>query len=114
MRTYLFMIIFSAIILIKAETTDCDDFTVSATGPNDCKDRKKELGDDSYCCYMEGDYLTAKNAKTCLNIGKNDYKNVDKFIKTSNEKYASVNIQKLDCKSFYLHLSLINLILFLF
>ena len=63
---------------------------------------------------MEGDYLTYKDVKSCLNIPKKAYKNVAKFIEDSNKEIASSNIKKLDCKSFYLHLSLINLILFLF
>ena len=113
MRTYLFMIILSVIALNKAADA-CSNLGIAATGPNDCKDRTKPLGDDSYCCYMEGDYLTYKDVKSCLNIPKKAYKNVAKFIEDSNKEIASSNIKKLDCKSFYLHLSLINLILFLF
>lgn len=110
MKLLLFLVLLSLIAFNKTED-QCSNLYIPASGPKDCENRYKAFGDSSYCCYIEGDYINIKNVKSCLNIPEESYKDIDKFIEESNKNH---NIKKLDCKSFYLHLSFINLILFLF
>ena len=50
MKAYLLLILLFLSILNNTSGSTCSDLTASASGPDDCKNRAKVLGDTSYCC----------------------------------------------------------------
>jgi len=81
---------------------------VSANSVNDCKGLKNS---DPYCCFVKGT-LAGQSTKTCIPLEKDEYDNIKDFIKKT-EKEQNADIDKLDCKSIYLELSILCIILLL-
>jgi hypothetical protein len=75
----------------------------------DCKlsDEDKEDGDE-YCCFVEdGD------DKNCVGLTKYQYKHIKDFAKLQRLQGVASEDSKIDCKSLYLQISLLSILLLL-
>jgi hypothetical protein len=75
----------------------------------DCKlsDEDKEGGDD-YCCFVEdGD------SKDCIGITKYQYKHIKDLVKMQRLQGDASEDSTIDCKSLYLQISLLSILLLL-
>ena len=73
----------------------------------DCKDLSLD-DDEKHCCYLEGE-LNDKDVKGCFPLSEDQYKDMKKTIKDI-ENQNKAEVDKLDCKSFYLQIGIISLI----
>ncbi len=83
----------------------------SASSQNDCKD----LSHEGYrCCYCKGKDDDGDHSG-CLSIQKTDYENLKEFINAWEEedKDKGFKIEDFDCKSIYIELGVLILILLL-
>ena len=90
---------------------DCDQG--NGVKKEDCKAEnldevtEKKLGYE-YCCYVEdGD------DKECVPLTKYQYKNIKDFVKLQKLTYPYSEDTKIDCKSLYLEISLLSILLLL-
>lgn len=109
MRIFLFAIIICFISYIHSETSTCS-IEKSASSADDCKNIKLEEG-FKYCCYIKVK-LEGQNVNGCSPLTEDQYKNIDDYIDKT-EKEEKVEIDKLDCKSYYLELCLLSLLFIL-
>ena len=84
---------------------------------DDCKadnlsDDEKEEGGE-YCCFMKNAYSSSFKDGHCIALTKYQYKHINDYIKSELLNGAHEDIS-IDCKSFYLEISLLSLLLFLF
>ena len=93
----------------------CTDDTCkgSANSLSDCENlitdyQKNSIGDR--CCYFTAQDKNGANVKQCLFVEKEGYDNIKDVINAQEDFYDKVHI---DCKSYYLHLSLLSLLLIL-
>lgn len=112
MKTYS---IFLLAILISLISTD-DKKSCGSTTPSkakDCHDLEPQPG-YKYCCYVDGKDKDGNASKVCSPISEENYNNIKEYIdslkKLSN---GEGKINKFDCNSNYLRISLISLLLFL-
>ena len=92
----------------------------SASSSKDCKDLDVYKTGD-HCCYLKGstEELGIKKVEIniCWEITQEEYDKIDETIKKLEDEVVSkggkASIDKLDCKSSYIVLSLFSLILFL-
>lgn len=94
------------ILLISSSSSPCEDKT-SASSSKDCKDLAVETG-DKYCCYLKGK-TGGKEYKGCASLTKEEYDDIDKTIKAL-EDLPDSEIDKLDCKSYYIQFCLLSLL----
>lgn len=124
MKTFhiLIPVLFIAFILCDEE---CDE--AKKTSGEECKKIKVDFQSDgekyTHCCYLDYTYKYEENGqkkeeneKYCIPISDKAYEDIDKYIKDA-EKDAEEGIEgkinKLDCKSVYLTINLLSLLLFL-
>ena len=104
------------LILVSYLYTDssyyCSDSPESPTKAEDCNKLKANGG---YCCYESG-----KGFKTCTGYGPNEYKAIKEMVKLYKKCNYDIGDDcgedkdySIDCKSSYLVLSLLSLILLL-
>ena len=105
------IILFSSLILSIYSRNDCTlDIDLEASSPKDCE--KLELVEGTtYCCFLKG---TVGGTKTgaCISLGKAEYKDIDGTIDLIEED-GFIKVDKLDCKSIYLELSILSFIFLL-
>lgn len=108
------------LFLILSSFVFCDDDDDggecygTASKAKDCNSKK--VGTSyKYCCFLdiksdEGSY------KQCYPVTESDYKDIKNYINKMEEsgRDAHGKVNKLDCKSYYLKLSLLSLLLILF
>ena len=127
MKVYLLFILFCLIIEVK--NPGCSE-TEAESYNNECKtyEREHDLGDNR-CCYTEfqfykGDVLDSDIIRACIQLTKDQYNNIEQFVKDMREDkikgYRKEEILKIDCgsseypkssessKSFYLVMSLLS------
>lgn len=91
--------------------SECDK-KESASKATECN--KLKVGDDyQYCCYMHYTMDGEDPYKGCIEITKEEYKDIKKYISEAEDKY-NVKIKKLDCNSAHLEIGLLSLLLILF
>ena len=103
--------------------------TFSATKGDDCKDRTindddKNKYNKKYCCYMTYDGYKYSNSKmgtdgkeveingSCMTLTDEQHSHIKDLIKYYEVINGRVNVQ-IDCKSYYLQLGIISLLLFI-
>ena len=108
-----FIQIISLLYLISFTYQSCRGHTAK----DDCKTDNLSQGekDDGaeYCCFEKDANVASKKDGNCVPLTKYQYKHIKDYIKRelitgSHEDYS------IDCKSFYLEISLLSLLLFLF
>ena len=127
MKVYLLFILFCLIIEVK--NLGCSE-TPAESYNKECKtyEREHDLG-DNHCCYSEcqfynGDVLDSEIIKGCLYLTKDQYNNIEQFVKDLREDkikgLRKIEVLKIDCgsseypkssessKSFYLVVSLLS------
>ncbi len=127
MKVYLLFILFCLIIEVK--NLGCSE-TPAESYNNECKtyEREHDLGDNR-CCYSEfhyyiNDVLDSEIQKFCTQLTKDQYNNIEQFVKDLREHkikgYRKIEVLKIDCgsseypkssessKSFYLVVSLLS------
>ena len=109
MKFYLFFIFLSLIIFIK--NTQFCEVSVPATKPDDCKDLVKGSR-ANYCCFFKGKWKGTNYNGGCIDITPIRYSETEAYIEEMN-KDADFNIEKIDCKSFFLKLSIVYLVVLL-
>ena len=102
--------ILASILLIGYITCNCNSITDYSV--DNCKNAKTG---DGYCCYYEAPKRT-RGSKGCIPLSKYEYDNIKtlaKYYKTFGGDNGDTEDKKakIDCKSFYLQISLIILIL---
>ena len=108
MTKFLFYIIF--IISFKNVILECIGSGIS---PKDCSQKltESEKNSGAYCCLFTG---TRKDNEyqdnQCMKLNKDEYDNIDDKIKDKENTHTNPSI---DCKSYYLHISIIIILLFL-
>ena len=108
MKIYQIFIFFSLIILIKNRNYCLRD--VSASKGDDCKNLEI-TSLDYHCCYVKGK-VNGIIIDSCMEIKPWEYKDLKKHIEESN-KDENNDIEKIDCKSFYLQVYIFYLIFIL-
>jgi len=113
MKFYQIIFFVSLILYIYSEGTETGTETeekcqisVTANSIKDCKDLKTSK---PHCCYVKGTQNGSK-VNGCLALSKDNYDNIKDYIKKI-EKENNADIDKLDCKSIYLELSLLSFVL---
>jgi len=105
------IILFSSLILSIYSSSICSlQDQIIASSAKDCQKYEPEEG-ASYCCFLKGTGENGKSVGTCTSLTKEEYKDMDGTISSYEEEGASVD--KLDCKSIYLELSILTFILLL-
>ena len=111
MKIYQAITILILISYIYASYCDNDAFTKTPTKAEDCTSHKANGG---YCCFVK-----AKAGNYCSGHGPNEYKYVKDYVKLGKKCHPSATSgdceeykdYSIDCKSSYLVLSLLSLIL---
>ena len=104
------IILFSSLILSIYSATDCSlDSNIVASSSKDCEKYSLE-GGVSNCCFLKGT-VDGTKTETCIPLTKEQYKDIDGTI--DKIKGEGIVVDKLDCKSIYLELSLLSFILLL-
>ena len=117
-------------LIIEVKNLGCSE-TPAESYNNECKtyEREHDLG-DNHCCYTEFHYyiddeLDSEIQKSCIQLTKDQYNNIEQFVKDMREEkteqgYRKVEMLKIDCgsseypkssessKSFYLVVSLLS------
>lgn len=107
--------IFIFIILIFYIYNKCQIDT-GINEPNDCHIRQmsptEKEGKNKYCCYCN--YIESnKDYKECISTTQEEYDQIDTTIKQY-EVIFGVKIKIFDCKSSYLEIGFLSLLLFIF
>ena len=117
MKIVAFLIICSMIIYTNTSSTYCIEKN-PATARSDCYDLAV-LEPNAHCCFLRYYYLVADykyEYSLCAELSQADYENIDlsiqKFINDYSTPQYQVNVDTLDCKSSYLAISLLGLLLF--
>ena len=100
------------LVLLMIDIISCDHCSWTQTLGKvskvaDCKDLSLD-DNEKHCCYLEGK-KDDKDVKGCFPLTEDDYKDMKKTIKEI-EKQNNADVDKLDCKSFYLQIGIISLI----
>jgi len=104
-----YIIIFISLILSICSADTCDPEKSKASSVKDC-DKLEKLNGYPYCCYFKGKDEDGER-ETCLPLTKDNYDNIKDYIKEFEKDGGKV--KKLDCKSFYLELSVLIFIFLL-
>ena len=108
-----FIQIISLLYLISFTYQSCDGHT----SKDDCKTDNLSQGEKDagaeYCCFEKDANSASRKDGYCVPLTKYQYKHIKDYIKReliggAHEDYS------IDCKSFYLQISLLSLLLFLF
>jgi hypothetical protein len=102
-------IIFFASLILYILSSDCSN-KKNAESSKDCQDLETS-DSDGHCCFAKGKDKNSSQVSMCISVTKNDYDNIKEY-KKSLEGQGYV-VDKLDCKSIYLELSLLSFILLL-
>lgn len=106
--------------LTYSDDTKTCTFGMTASKNKDCNDLTfPENSQFKYCCFYH--YKMTLNSKeedfkTCFPMSKETYDSIDKYfdtLKTQNANNAGFNIESLDCNSYYLHATILSLLLIL-
>ena len=105
--------VIALLYLISFTYQDCSDYSQK----DDCKSNnlsqdEKDEGAE-YCCFKKDAYSSVYKDGHCKPLTKYQYKHIKDYIKTD-LLAGSHEDTSIDCKSFYLEISLISLLLFLF
>ena len=120
MKVYLLCINICALIaFIKALNPSPCNAILNPASPSVCHNFTSK-NDSQYCCYKRG-YIEINGQKTnferCEVITQSQLENIDKTIKDMENNDSNPNIKgkiySLDCKSYYLTMSLSGLLLFI-
>jgi hypothetical protein len=103
------IILFVSLILSIYSSTLCSDDEATGSSAKDCEKYEKDDG-FPYCCFLKGTD-EGKSVETCISLTKQQYDNIKNTMKSLEEN--DYEIKKLDCKSFYLELSILSFILLL-
>jgi hypothetical protein len=103
------IILFASLILYIYSDSACNSKT-SADKAKDCKDLATSDAED-YCCYAKGKDENKQSLSRCVTITKENYNKIKDYIKSLEDK--GYEVKKLDCKSSYLELSVLSIILLL-
>ena len=76
-------------------------------------DYDKERGRE-YCCFVKNANNLDNKDGTCVGLTKYQYKHIKDYIKYQILTEGAHEDSTIDCKSFYLEISLLSLLLFLF
>ena len=104
-------IIFLALLMIdiSVSSTACE-IDVKASNLKDCENLDlDEDEDEKYCCFVKGE-MDGEELNSCIPITESHYKDLDQTKKLIEADFKA-KIDILDCKSYYLQVGLINLIL---
>lgn len=108
MKFYQIILFVSLIIYIyTAEDENEKCYKAPAKSADDCQNLKTTK---DYCCYVKGK-LDGSDVSMCAPISKDKYDNIKDYIKELEDGGADVD--KFDCKSIYLELSVLSFILLL-
>jgi hypothetical protein len=105
MAVYLLFILFC--LIIEAQNLGCSE-TEAESYNNECKtyEMRHDLGDNR-CCYSEfqlynDDVLNSEIQKYCVQLSRDQYNNIEQFVKDLNEDktdYMKAKMLKIDCGS---------------
>ena len=112
MNIYQITILFSLIVFIYS---DCGDTQPSSK--KDCwdslSDKDKNIYFSAHCCYLKGRVdSVGDTGEFCLPITKNEYEDIKTYI--SMGEFRGSIIESFDCKTNYLNISLLILVIILF
>ncbi len=107
MKFYQILILISLILLINS--ADFCDLEVQATKPEDCANLIK-ASRTNYCCYFKGMWKGKTYNGNCMDITPIPYNEMKEYIEEMN-KEEGYDIQSLDCKSSYMQIGILYLIL---
>ena len=102
------LIIVLCLIIFTYQDPDCDDDN-DGTKKEDCKlsDDDKENGDEYWCYIEDGDQ------KMCQALNKYQYKHIKDYAKYMRLMGGISEDAEIDCKSLYLQISLLSILLLL-
>ena len=110
-----FVQIIALLYLISFTYQSCSSYTQK----DDCKaenlgdTEKKDYGKE-YCCFAKDANDQSYKDGKCIALTKYQYKHIKDFIKYQILNEGAHEDSSIDCKSFYLEISLLSLLLFLF
>ena len=111
MKFFKYIFFISLIFIITSD--NCDEFNTVPTDRSDCfnmlSEEQKELELKAYCCYCKAD---SRTYPWCQAITQMQYEKIKDYIKFNELLWADVNLT-IDCKSFYIKMSLFYLLFFL-
>lgn len=83
-----------------------------AKSAKDCKNLELISG-YSHCCYLDGKDKDGNDSKGCVPVTEENYNKIKDYIDSLKKLSNGGKINKLDCNSNYLKISLISLLLIL-
>ena len=107
MEIYKIIIVFSLITLIN--NVEFCDLTVSASNPGDCSKLIK-ASSCNFCCLFKGKWKGIDYSGNCMDLSPVRYNEMKEYIEEMN-KEEGYDIQSLDCKSSYMQIGILYLIL---
>jgi len=123
-----FTILILIILISFVYSTNCGDEDVKPSGSKDCEKLSLDLYKSqnyTHCCYLYYKYTypngTKEDIKYCTPMKQKDYDNIKEYIETTNSEFdkekdkdskEDIDIKSIDCISYYLQLTLLNIILF--
>lgn len=111
MKTFTILILAILISFISTDDTKYCGLT-TASSAKDCHDLTVQTG-YKYCCYVDGKDKDGNESKGCMPVTEENYKNIKDYIDSLKKLSTGGKINKFDCNSNYLRISLISLLLFL-
>jgi len=104
-----YKIILFASLILYILSSECSDKKI-ASGSADCENLKTS-DSDGHCCFAKGKDKNDSPVSTCISVTKSEYDKIkDKIKSLEKEGYE---VDKLDCKSIYIELSILSFILLL-
>ena len=108
-KCYVLLILLCSIIFVKTKS-DCDGIAASST--NECVDKFSQEDRDGgyYCCFAKAKKNGVSKSE-CMSLIEEEVDDLDNYIGLLEEQgYTDVSV---NCKSFYLQLGLLSLLLIL-
>ena len=107
-----YIILLFALISLAYCSTECEG-VVSPSNYYDCTSASK--AEDCYCCYLKGTLKTGASVERCKELSKSSIDNDEIYNYISyQESTLYQKIESLNCKSSYITVGLLSLILLLF
>ena len=91
------------------DTSECE--SKSGTSAKDCKNLNVTDG-YAHCCYLDAK-SDEGSIKICTELLESEYKDIEKYIKDAEKEAELVHgkINKLDCSSYYIKITLLSLMI---
>ena len=113
MKTYSIFLLAILISFISTDDKKYCGLTATPSKAKDCNDLETPTG-YKYCCYVDAKDKDGNESKACMPISEENYNNIKEYIDSLKKlSDGKGKINKFDCNSNYLRISLISLLLFL-